>query len=209
MAHEKAVPRSKVSSLSGQWLPVLATDHFSCSDWLSRTSVKPSVKLQSSALSHVHTWKSFLDLFQWAKRNQSAYPVLSFMSFAIQFHVILPLMAPFFHLHPAPRSTNPRIVSFIPPGCFFPPARQMNTRQPDGSTNCIINYSNSLLRSLPQPPVTYEGYIHLLAWYTRPEPTGFCKLKPVPQTPNPVRILLGCYMISWTSTCVSLPEAQL
>lgn len=67
----------------------------------------------------------------------------------------------FFCLRPAPRPTNPRIVSFIPPGCFFSPALQMNARQPDGSTNCIINYSNSLLRSLPQPPVTYEGYIHL------------------------------------------------
>lgn len=78
------------------------------SDWPSRTSMKPSVKLQSSALSHVHTWKFFLDLFCWAKWNQSAYPALSLMSLAIQFQVILVLIDQFVHLIllPACQSKN-------------------------------------------------------------------------------------------------------
>lgn len=188
MAHEKADPRSIVSSLSGQWLPVLAMDPFSGSDRPSRTNMKPSVKLQSSALSHVHTWRFFLDLFCWAKWNQSAYPVLSFMSFTIWFQ---------FSFKSYYFSWSNSFTFILIPGLpiqeyslsflqvvSFSYALQINARQPDGSTNCIINYSNSPLRGLPWPPVMYEGYIHLLVWYPRPEPTDFCKLKPVPPTPQ-------------------------
>lgn len=65
--------------------------------------------------------KSFLDLFQWAKWNQSAYPALSLMSFAIQFHVILPLMAPILPPSSCPQAYQSKNSLFHSSGLFLFP----------------------------------------------------------------------------------------